>query len=79
MLFASIAEMQPSAELPSGLFGIFFVLGFFFLTKLLDASVGAEWKQSKSFNQFVGNCLGQVSYRVLGNSSCKNKIKLPYL
>lgn len=85
-LFVSVAEIQPSTELPSGLhwdFVLFcfvwdyFVVFFFLFTKLLDARVGAEWKQSKGFNQCVDKCLGQVSYRVLGNSSCKNTIEVP--
>lgn len=77
-LFASIAEIQPSAELPSRLCWDFFgCLGLGFLTKQLGVSVGAEWKQSKVFNRFVDKCLGQVSYRVLGNSSCENAIKVP--
>jgi len=59
VLFASIAKIRPSAELPSRLGWDFFCcLGLGFLTKLLGAAVGAEGKQSEVFNEFADKCLG---------------------
>lgn len=79
-LTASVAEIKASTALLSRLCWdfIFFSEVFFVVvvtTKLLDVNVGAEWKQSKGFNQCVDKCLGQVSDRVLGNLNVKTKWK----